>query len=110
MNDNPVRSAQPAPVLFIGKWTVQILYLLGEGPLRHGEMRRKLGRISQRMLTRTLRNLEATGLIARQVSGTRSAAVQYSLTEPGRTFLVPLRSVCRWMTHHGGGLNASIRL
>lgn len=110
MMDNPASSSSQAPVLFIGKWTVRVLYLLADGPRRHGELRRQLGPISQRMLTRTLRNLETTGLISRQVSGTRSTAVAYSLTDVGKTFLVPLRSVCKWIERHGSGMSATIRL
>ncbi len=110
MNDKRVTAAQSAPMLFIGKWTVQVLYLLDGGPRRHAELRRYLGPISQRMLTRTLRNLEATGLISRQVGASRSAAVHYSLTDLGKTFMVPLHSVCRWITRHGSGLSATIRL
>lgn len=108
--DKTQSPSQAAPALFIGKWTVRVLDLLDEGPLRHGELRRQLGPISQRMLTRTLRNLEATGLISRKVTASRSTAVQYSLTDVGRTFLVPLHSVCRWLLRHGGGLTANIRL
>src|SRR5262245_3167632 len=39
------------------------------------------------MLTRTLRNLESSGLIARRVTTSKSIAVEYSLTKPGRTFI-----------------------
>jgi DNA-binding HxlR family transcriptional regulator len=52
--------------LFIGKWTVRVLFLLKERPYRHAQLRRRLGAISQRMLTRTLRNLESNGLICRK--------------------------------------------
>ena len=51
--------------IFIGRWTARILSSLKERPHRHGELRRHLGSVSQRMLTRTLRNLESTGLISR---------------------------------------------
>lgn len=98
------------PRLFIGKWTVRVLYLLKERPHRHGELRRRLGTVSQRMLTRTLRNLEATGLIARRVTRARSIAVEYSLTRLGKTFLDPLHSICRWSDLHSRGVNAVINL
>jgi DNA-binding HxlR family transcriptional regulator len=105
---DPSRQAKPA--LFIGKWTVKTLYLLTERPHRHGELRRRLGTVSQRMLTRTLRNLEASGLISRQVTQSRSVAVEYSLTKFGKTFIVPLRSMCRWCGRNGLGLTATVGL
>jgi DNA-binding HxlR family transcriptional regulator len=71
------------PTLFIGKWTVRVLFLLKERPYRHAQLRRRLGVISQRMLTRTLRNLESAGLISRKVTQSRSVTVSYSLTKLG---------------------------
>ena len=96
--------------LHIGKWTVGILSLLLEKSRRHGELRRRLGSISQRMLTRTLRNLESTGLIVRRVTESRSIAVEYSLTKLGKTFVGPLRGICGWANRHGKELSAVIRL
>lgn len=98
------------PTLFIGKWTVRILFLLKERPYHHGELRRRLGAISQRMLTHTLRNLETTGLISREVTRSRSVRVKYSLTKLGRSFMVPLNSVCRWIDRNRTGLSATIDL
>src|SRR5215470_5020122 len=96
--------------VFIGKWTVKIVYLLKERPHRHGELRRRLGNISQRMLTNTLRNLESSGLITRCVTRSKPLAVEYSLTKLGRRFLVPLGSICRWASRHNRDLIAAIRL
>jgi DNA-binding HxlR family transcriptional regulator len=107
------RSGPPTRVprtLFIGKWTVLVLSRLTQRPHRHGELRRSLGSVSQRMLTRTLRNLELSGLVSRQVTRSRPIAVEYSLTTLGRTFLVPLRAMCRWVKRHGLGLSAAIEL
>jgi hypothetical protein len=53
------RRAKTVSTFFIGKWTVKIVSLLYEKPHRHGKLRRRLGSVSQRMLTRTLRNLES---------------------------------------------------
>jgi DNA-binding HxlR family transcriptional regulator len=110
MNDVQHADAEIATTIFIGKWTVEVLYLLGEQPHRHGQLRRRLGNISQRMLTRTLRNLESAGLISREVTRSKSVAVEYSLTKLGKTFIVPLRSICRWADRHGKHLNATIQL
>lgn len=96
--------------LFIGKWTLKIMSTLKGGPHRHGQLRRRVGDISQRMLTRTLRNLESTGLIARRVTRSKSLAVEYSLTKLGRTFVIPLGSICGWAERHNKELSAVIRL
>jgi len=100
---------ETASTLFIGRWTVDILSSLYEKSHRHGELRRRLGGISQRMLTRNLRNLESTGLIARRVTRSKSVAVEYSLTKMGRTFIVPLAKLCAWADHHDKKLSAIIQ-
>jgi hypothetical protein len=63
---------------------------------RYGQLRRQLGSVSQRMLTRTLRNFESAGLVARRMTGSKTVAVEYSLTQRGRTIITPLRGMCRW--------------
>ena len=88
-------SKKPSPI-FIGRWTPRILFSLKERPYRHGELLRHLGGVSQRMLTRTLRNLESTGLIARRVTKSKAVVVEYSLTQLGRTIIAPLQGMCRW--------------
>lgn len=97
----------PAP-LFIGKWTPRILFSLKERPYRHGELRRHLGSISQRMLTRTLRNLESAGLIARRVTEAKAVAVEYSLTRVGKTIIAPLRAMCHWAKRCGADVSAEV--
>src|ERR1041384_1047957 len=91
----------PVPRIFIGRWTPKILFSLERKPYRHGQLRRHLGSISQRMLTRTLRNLESTGLIARRILKSNTVAVEYSLTRLGATIIVPLGGMCRWARRHG---------
>jgi DNA-binding HxlR family transcriptional regulator len=98
------------PTIFIGKWTVVILSTLREGPHRHGKLRRRLAGISQRILTRTLRNLESTGLVARRVTESKLLAVEYSLTPMGKSFIAPLASICRWAYRHNKELTATVRL
>ena len=98
------------PTLHIGKWTIKIISSLQQRPQRHGQLRRRLGNVSQRMLTRTLRNLESTGLTVRQVTTSKSIAVEYSLTKLGRAFVAPLTSICRWANDHHKELSATVRL
>jgi hypothetical protein len=60
-NGDAASIEKPGPI-FIGRWTPKILFSLKEKPYRHGELRRNIGNVSRRMLTRTLRNLESTGI------------------------------------------------
>ena len=105
----PQESKVMAPI-FIGRWTPRILFSLKKRPYRHGQLRRRLGNVSQRMLTRTLRKLESTGLIARRVTKSKSVAVEYSLTKQGKTIISPLRGMCRWARRHGRLLSAEVHL
>src|SRR5260370_32055800 len=108
MKDKSDAFAEDAGRLFIGKWTVRVLFLLKERPHRHGQLRQRLGSVSQRMLTRTLRNLEATDLISRRGIRSKPITVEYSLTKSGKAFIIPLHSVCRWSNRYGRGLNALV--
>ncbi len=98
------------PSIFIGRWTPRILFSLKERSYRHGQLRRHLGSVSQRMLTRTLRNLESTGLIVRRVTESKVIAVEYSLTKLGRTLIAPLRGMCRWAKRHSRKVSAEVNL
>lgn len=109
MKDNVTNDLENVPALFVGKWTVKVLRVLKEGPHRHAQLRRRLGTVSQRMLTRTLRNLESAGLISRQViTQSNSVNVEYALTKTGRTFIAPMNTVCRWADRHARGLKAIV--
>jgi len=107
---NTMQESQMLPSIFIGRWTPKILFSLKGRPCRHGELRRHLGSISQRMLTRTLRNLESRGLIARRVTRSKAIAVEYSLTQLGRTLIAPLGGMCRWAKRYGRDVSAEVRL
>jgi DNA-binding HxlR family transcriptional regulator len=101
--------AKPTAI-FIGRWTPRILFSLKERSYRHGELRRRLGSVSQRMLTRTLRNLESAGLVARRMTISKAVAVEYSLTKMGRTIIAPLGGMCRWAKRYRRELSADVRL
>lgn len=91
-----IQEANNLASIFIGRWTPKILFSLKEKPCRHGELRRSLRGVSQRMLTRTLRSLESAGLVAKRVTRSNVVAVEYSLTHLGNTMITPLRGMCRW--------------
>jgi DNA-binding HxlR family transcriptional regulator len=102
--------SKTVPPIFIGRWTPKVLFSLKQRPYRHGQLRRHPGSVSQRMLTRTLRNLESTGLIARRVTRARTIAVEYSLTQMGRTIIAPLKGMCRWAKRYRRGVTADVYL
>lgn len=78
------------------KWTVLVVTYLGNGSMRFSELRRKIGGISQKMLTVTLRNLERDGLLTRTIYPTSPPAVEYELTDLGRELLVPVEQLAGW--------------
>jgi DNA-binding HxlR family transcriptional regulator len=84
--------------LVADKWVVAALYVLSHGTKRYGEMQREIGNISQRMLTRTLRDLERNGLVHRQVYPVVPPMVEYSLTPLGETLNEVLKALCDWST------------
>lgn len=77
-----------------------ILYALSHRVRRHGELKRMIGGISQKMLTQTLRSLERDGLVKRSVYDVVPPRVEYALTPLGQTLLEPLRAICRWAQNH----------
>ena len=79
-----------------GAWKVPILYHLSRGRLRFGELRRLLGTITPRMLTRQLRELEEDGIVRRKVFLQVPPKVEYTLSARGRTLLPVVRAMCRW--------------
>jgi DNA-binding HxlR family transcriptional regulator len=78
------------------KWTMQVVMTLGSGPVRFNALRRAVDGISQRMLTRTLRNLERDGLISRTVTPTVPPRVDYALTPLGRSLVEPVSALGEW--------------
>lgn len=71
--------------MFGGKGKGIILFHLMEGTLRFNELKRRMGTVSQRMLTKQLRELESKDLVHREVYPEVPPKVEYSLTETGRT-------------------------
>lgn len=83
------------------KWSLLIVSILSAGPVRFNELRRRIDGISQRMLTRTLRDLERDGLVTRTVTPTMPPSVEYALSDLGRSLLVPANALVSWiMTNH----------
>jgi DNA-binding HxlR family transcriptional regulator len=88
------------------KWTPIVLYILGQGTKRYGQMQRHLPDISKKMLTQTLRALEEGGLLRRTVYAEVPPRVEYDLTAVGRIYLEPVTALCRWATRHSKDIDA----
>jgi DNA-binding HxlR family transcriptional regulator len=86
--------------LLDGKWTVEVLYLLASGKRRYSEVYYEVGEISKKMLTRTLRQLEAHGLVERTVYPEVPPRVEYSLTRRGWSITEPLMGMYEWAAEH----------
>ncbi|NOI26542.1 helix-turn-helix transcriptional regulator [Vibrio mediterranei] len=82
--------------LFGGKWKGLILYHLLDDTLRFNELKRKVGGVTQRMLTKQLRELEVNGLVNRKVYAQVPPKVEYSLTKTGKTLKPLLISLKNW--------------
>lgn len=84
------------------KWTVLIVGALGDESVRFSELLRRVGGISQKMLTQTLRSLERDGLVDRTVHAEVPVRVEYRLSESGRSLRTPLRALEEWAVEHLG--------
>lgn len=85
--------------LFATKWTSMILHTLHArhaGAARTGVLHRSLPGISKKMLTQTLREMEAAGLMTRHVRGSVPPAVEYRLTLLGHRFVEPVELLYAW--------------
>jgi DNA-binding HxlR family transcriptional regulator len=79
-----------------GKWKGVILWHLCHKTLRFSQLKRRLPKVTQKMLTQQLRELEKDGLINRKVYPEVPPKVEYSLTELGRTLQPMLEAMCKW--------------
>ena len=93
--------------LITGKWKTDILWALGGGKQRFGELMRAMPGITQHMLTAQLRDLERHGLVTRTAYPEVPPRVEYELT-PAATALRPVfQSLVEWAARHSAELNLS---
>jgi DNA-binding HxlR family transcriptional regulator len=78
------------------KWSVLVVVQLGGGPLRFSELQRRIGNISQKMLTSTVRGLERDGYLTRAVTPSIPPRVDYELTDLGYELRVPVNALGEW--------------
>src|ERR1700728_2031294 len=82
------------------RWTVFIVNALEDGPMRFTGLVARIQGITPKVLTETLRSMEEDGLVTRTSFEENPPRVEYSLTELGRSLLVPLRAVRAWAEEH----------
>jgi DNA-binding HxlR family transcriptional regulator len=78
------------------KWVCLVLAALAGGPMRYGDLSRKIAGVSQKMLTQTLRSLERDGLLTRTVTPSVPVRVDYELTELGASLQAVMYTVKQW--------------
>ena len=94
---DPVERVELIMGVIAGKWKPAIVYaLVTNGTLRFNELRRLIPKVSQRMLTQQLRDLERHGLVDRVFYPEIPPRVEYSVTRLGRTLHPIFKSVCNW--------------
>ncbi|MDT0434799.1 MULTISPECIES: helix-turn-helix domain-containing protein [Streptomyces] len=93
--------ARLAVELLADKWAAVVLYGLSEGPVRHGDLAELIGGISRKVLTQTLRRLEAHGLVSRHAYAEVPPRVEYGLTPLGATLIDPILMLTEWARTNG---------
>ncbi|MBS0483042.1 MAG: helix-turn-helix transcriptional regulator [Proteobacteria bacterium] len=83
-----------------GKWRAMIVFWLMPGPLRFNELQRRLGAITHRTLSKTLKEMEAEGLITRTDHGEIPPRVDYALTPGGQSLKPVLEALEIWARDH----------
>ncbi|WP_323188270.1 helix-turn-helix domain-containing protein [Streptomyces sp. NBC_00249] len=83
-----------------GKWKVSLLWELEQRPRRFGELRRLVPGVSEKVLAVQLRELEADGIVHREVYDEVPPRVEYSLTPLGQDLNTALESLGQWGTKY----------
>src|ERR1700744_2160036 len=82
--------------LIADKWTVLIIRRLADGTLRFAQLRRAVDGISQKVLAKTLGDLERDGIVTRRVYASVPPKVEYALTALGRSLCSLVADICNW--------------
>ncbi|NKY36278.1 helix-turn-helix transcriptional regulator [Nocardia speluncae] len=87
-----------------GKWKLHLMWVLGAGPQRFGQIHRALTGVSEKVLTENLRQLQAAEVVHREVYPEVPPRVEYSLTALGEELARALRPLEEWGDRHRGHL------
>jgi len=100
-------ASRTALEVIANKWTHLAVCALRDGPMRFGELRRRLQGVTQKMLTQTLRTLERNGLATRTLYPTIPPRVDYELTDLGRSAVGVLDEILLWSEQHSAEITAA---
>jgi DNA-binding HxlR family transcriptional regulator len=89
--------------LITGKWKLEILWFLHQRVHRFGELKRSIPGITQHMLTAQLRELEADGLISRQIFAEVPPRVEYAISPKAKALKPVMDALFTWWQQHGSG-------
>jgi DNA-binding HxlR family transcriptional regulator len=106
---NPDCPSQEILALIGSKWSMLLMCILREGPTRSGELARRAGGISQKMLTQTLREHERHGLVHRHDYREVPPRVEYSLTRLGTSLSDLIRQIEGWVAANYTRMSAVVR-
>lgn len=87
------------------KWTVLVVVALHDRPHRFSELKRRVGGISQQMLTSTLKTLERDGMVERTVRATTPPQVSYALTDLGHSLANTVGQLAEWVIANLGAIH-----
>ena len=100
-NDNlPACPVETTLMLIGNKWKVLIIRDLLTGTKRFGELKKSIGKVSQKVLTTQLRDMEESGLISRKIYAEVPPKVEYSLTDLGKSLQPILNAMLQWGTEY----------
>jgi DNA-binding HxlR family transcriptional regulator len=94
--DSHCRAFQTAVEVLAQPWSPLILNVLQQGPLRFSEIRERARGPGDKVLSQRLKDLEARGLISREVDPGPPVRVSYELTDGGRAFGEVAEAIERW--------------
>ena len=93
----------------VDRWTPLVVESLRDGPARFTEIRRRIGGVTPKVLTQTLRSMERDGLLTRTEHGGVPPRVDYDLTSLGRSLSEPMSQLRHWAQEHAAQVLASRR-
>ena len=96
LKELPACPVETTLTLISDKWKVLILRDLMTGTKRFGELKKSIGRVSQKVLTTQLRQMEASGLLSRKVYAEVPPRVEYTLTELGCSLKPVMDAMWEW--------------
>ena len=91
-----------------GKWKIEIVCMLVEGPMRFGVLKRSLPGITQHMLTEQLKELASNGIVIRHAYAEIPPRVEYELSQAGIDLMPTFRTMLAWSVKYDEQLGAGM--